>query len=495
MVMERETDPRVKLMDFGLVQLADVSANLTQSGSLLGTVLYMAPEQAQGLPVDRRADLYARWEQCCMSCSPAVRRSPAKRRWRSSCSISRRRPCRRASLRRTCRRRSRPRSCACWPSAREIVSARPTVVDGPGPEASRLVLPAGGVPAGPARADVVFRAGLIGREAELARLGGWLDVAWQGPGRFVLVEGEAGVGKSRLVAELAGQARLRGGRRLSGACYEREALPYSPIVAPLQEALSELAGGDERAALVAGLEHELARLMPQLDWPAVEAPSELDPGQARLRLFDAVTQLVTRLAARRPLLLVLNDLHWADAATLELLHYLVRNTAQGVARWSSARRGAKARRRSPVDVVPAAAPRKAVVDDRTGAPDARRHTRCWPACWRSTTAGQVAERIYRESEGNPFFVEEVLKGWLKKACWCNRTVAGAGAGGVLRHTPDPGLGGRRDPTAPGTVGRGGAPGARLRRGARREFAFDVRWPTAATKTRCSTRSTICCAPA
>jgi predicted ATPase len=416
MVMDRETAPRVKLMDFGLVQLSDGSMHLTQSGSLLGTVLYMAPEQAQGLPVDRRADLYALGAvlyELLTGQAPFTGETPVAiimqhitqvpvppRQLRPDVP-----PALEAAILRLLAKRPGERFSA----ADELWTALQD------PEASRLVLPAG-APAGPARADVVFRAGLIGREAELARLGGWLDEAWQGRGRFVLVEGEAGVGKSRLVAEFAGQARLRGGRRLSGACYEREALPYSPIVAPLQEALSELTGG-EAETLVAGLEQELARLMPQLDWPAVAMPPELDPGQARLRLFDAVTQLVTRLAARRPLLLVLNDLHWADAATLELLHYLVRNTAQDVALLvvGTSRREERGDDHPLTLFLQGLRREKLLSTVELG--------RLTPGGTRALLAGllalddppaELAERIYRESEGNPFFVEEVLKGLVEE---------------------------------------------------------------------------------
>lgn len=417
--------PSVKLMDFGLAQFSEVSARITQSGTLLGTVLYMAPEQAQGLPVDRRADLYALGAVLYEMLSgrpPFNAEEPMaillQHLTREPEPLRRLRPDVPEPLAGIVHRLLAKRPAERFAGADEVWAALHDAA------ASRVLAPPAVMAAGPARADVVFRAGLVGRAAELAQLDAWLAAAWVGGSRFVLVEGEAGVGKTRLVAELAGQARFRGGRRLSGACFEREQLPYSPIVAALQEALSTSSGEDDADSLVAGLEGDLSRLLPGLSQTVVLAAApELDPGQARLRLFDAVTQVFSRLAARRPLLLVLDDLHWADAATLELIHYLLRNTASGVRLLvvgTSRReeRGAD----HPLTGLLQGLRREKLLE--TLALD-----RLAPAETEALLAGLLAverppeglaARLYRESEGNPFFVEEVLKALVEEGVLVQR---------------------------------------------------------------------------
>jgi len=161
----------------------------------------------------------------------------------------------------------------------------------------------------------------VGREAELARLTALLDRAWRRQGALVVVEGEAGVGKTRLVRELNDQVRRQGGKVLTGSCYEGERLPYGPFVEAFRPLLADQAGDDP---LFNGLEAELQPLLPGLESSA-ELPA-LEPDQARLRLFDATSRLLARLSNRQPLLLVLDDLHWIDDASLELLGYLVRNS-------------------------------------------------------------------------------------------------------------------------------------------------------------------------
>jgi DNA-binding SARP family transcriptional activator len=162
---------------------------------------------------------------------------------------------------------------------------------------------------------------LVGREADSARLFDALETAWAGHGQVVLVLGEAGIGKTRLVEALAAEAARRGGRLLSGRAHESEQiLPFRPWVDALRAgqvvADAELVGG-----LQPIWRRELARLFPELE---EELPELATRPEDFGRLFEAVAELVEHVAARHRLVLVLEDLHWADELTLRLLAFLAR---------------------------------------------------------------------------------------------------------------------------------------------------------------------------
>ena len=157
---------------------------------------------------------------------------------------------------------------------------------------------------------------LIGRDAELVRLRQALDDAWQGRGRIVVIRGEAGIGKSRIVEEVAGDVAARGGRVLVGRCYETEqVLPFGPWVNAIRNARVL----DEINDLPKPWQVELSRLFPELG----VAPPPDDHAQ-NVRLFEAIAHLAEHVAQRHPLLLVLEDLHWADEMSLRLAAFMAR---------------------------------------------------------------------------------------------------------------------------------------------------------------------------
>ncbi|WP_407941404.1 helix-turn-helix transcriptional regulator [Nonomuraea cypriaca] len=158
----------------------------------------------------------------------------------------------------------------------------------------------------------------VGRARELAALGDALATARSGASSTVLVGGEAGVGKTRLIKEFTG--RSDDVLVLVGGCLElgTEGLPFAPFTAVLRGLVREL-GRDGVAALVpGGTTRGLARLLPDFGEP------DKDGAEARARLFEQVLGLLERLAEERPVLLVVEDAHWADRSTRDLLSFLVR---------------------------------------------------------------------------------------------------------------------------------------------------------------------------
>jgi DNA-binding SARP family transcriptional activator len=162
---------------------------------------------------------------------------------------------------------------------------------------------------------------LVGRGAEVAQLHETMAAAWAGRGHVVAVLGEAGIGKSRLLANLAAEARGQAGFVLLGRAYESEQiLPFGPWVEALRQG-----GVPMHARSLEGIEAvwlaELARLFPELLEPGLPAVAE--PGDP-LRLFEALARLLRYLALRQPLVVMLEDIHWADDMSLRFLAFLGR---------------------------------------------------------------------------------------------------------------------------------------------------------------------------
>jgi DNA-binding CsgD family transcriptional regulator len=169
---------------------------------------------------------------------------------------------------------------------------------------------------------------IVGRAGEIGQLSDALARAAAGQGRTVLLLGEAGIGKTRLARETLALARARRFRTLEGRAhpthpadgYPAGGLAYAPFLEALGPYLRGLDPA-EQGALVAGLPH-LGRLFDGLRLPAPEPLG--DAALEKARLFESVVRVVERMARQRPLAFFLDDLHWADPASLELLHYLAR---------------------------------------------------------------------------------------------------------------------------------------------------------------------------
>ncbi len=248
----------------------------------------------------------------------------------------------------------------------------------------------------------------IGRRAELGAAIAALDAAMQGTPSHLLIAGEAGVGKSRLAAELGAVAGERGVLVLRGGCANvgDEGLPYGPIVEILGQLVRELDPA-RLESVVGSSGPDLARLVPALDPGASGALLQQTWLQARL--FDALVGVLRRLAEVARVLLIVEDVHWSDPATRETLGFLVRTLRSEPVLVAMTLRSDELHRRHP------ALPWLGELE-RTGRMQRialARLTEDQTAAMLEAIEGvptdpDVAARIHRRSDGNPFFIEELL---------------------------------------------------------------------------------------
>jgi predicted ATPase len=172
------------------------------------------------------------------------------------------------------------------------------------------------------------RTTFVGRDAEWNALRRVLEEVRSGSGQVVTIAGAPGVGKTRIAAEFGREVLLQGTLVLAGSCYDRnDPLPFVPFIEMLEGALANAPSPQVFRNALADEAPEIARFMPQLRrlFPDIVAPLELPPEQTRRVLLGAIMQVLARLGANGPILLLIDDLHWADEGTLSLLNYLARS--------------------------------------------------------------------------------------------------------------------------------------------------------------------------
>jgi len=160
----------------------------------------------------------------------------------------------------------------------------------------------------------------------MAELTAALEDALSGHGRLVMLVGEPGIGKTRTAQELASLAGTRGAQVLWGRCHEDEgAPPFWPWVQAIRTYVQQ-AGAEQLTAEMGPGAAAIAEIIPDIrsKLPDLESPASLEPESARFRLFDSITTFLNNAAERQPIMLVLDDLHWADRSSLRLLEFLAR---------------------------------------------------------------------------------------------------------------------------------------------------------------------------
>ena len=319
-------EPAIKLMDFGLVHQADLSMQLTQEGLVLGTVAYMAPEQAQGFPVDFRADLYALGAilyQMVTGRTPFVAGNPAVM-------LMQLLPSAPPAPHQVNPKVDEPLARLIMHLLAKEPSERPASVEQVATRLAELadetaptLSTAASAAPGPGQIDLIPRVPLIGREEALSQLRQSWTAAQSGQGQVVLLAGPAGAGKTRLLEEATPLIRLDQGWIASSHCQDRTALPYQPVINILEALLHHLP-----ATAGENLPPELARLLQSTGGDSRSDPDSTDQAEARRRLFTACWEVVRQAAQKQALTIMIEDLQWADPATLTLLDYLIGQASQ-----------------------------------------------------------------------------------------------------------------------------------------------------------------------
>ncbi len=254
---------------------------------------------------------------------------------------------------------------------------------------------------------------LIGRTDELGRLAAVLRRTRDSHSAAVLVAGEAGIGKTRLISEFAEVARAAGSLVLVGGCIDlgEGGVPYAPIVEALRSWIR--ATPDAQVARVVGPGRaELARLVPDLGPVHIDGPSSanaLSIGSSQGRLFELLLGMLGRLAATAPVVLVIEDLHWSDRSTLDLATFLVRNVRDLPVMLVLTYRSDEIHRRHPLLPFLAELERSG----RTERIELTRLDRHELAAMLRAIAGpqidaRLVDTIHARSNGNAFFAEELL---------------------------------------------------------------------------------------
>jgi class 3 adenylate cyclase len=405
----------VKLGDFGLAVALDQTRH-TQPGMMIGTVSYMAPEQAIGGNVDARSDLYALgcvlYELVCgrppfvgdesvAIITQHLNTPPVAASWhRAEC------PPGLDSLLTRLLEKDPERRLA---DARQVSAALSAVDLGSPVSAGQSVL----VETAPASAGALYHQAFVGREAELQQLKDLFDAACSGNGGLAMIVGEPGIGKTSLSEQLATYVAVRGGATLVGHSYEEGSLslPYLPFV----EALRSLVLASEPEVLRSALGSaggDVARIVSEIrERVAVEPrPPSGDPEEDRWRLMEAVTGFLRNASSLKPTVLILEDLHWADRGTLDLLTYLARQLGGSRLLIVGTYRDVEVDRTHPLS--------SALAELRRGSPFSRialrglsvdEVHRMMQQIRGQTIPWSRAEAIHRQTEGNPLFVQEVLR--------------------------------------------------------------------------------------
>lgn len=399
-----------KLMDFGLAR--PISSRVTKEGAITGSVFYLAPEQAQGKAINQSSDLYSlgimlyelttgelpfRAEDPLAVISQHIHAPvvpPKAKNGHIPAALD-------ALILDLMKKEPTERPPSALAVAERL--STPDILDvtaQPRKELSAL--------------DRIVRGRLAGREQEMQQLRNlWLQTV-NGNGQLVLISGEAGVGKTRLMRELVTQVEVTGGQAYIGESKAEGNAPYSPIAQIIQQALSQ--NEDTWHNLPKLVLPELISIAPelQINYSDLSPNPALDPESEQRRLFECIIAFFSTLCNEKPLLLVLEDIHWADSGTLSMLEFLAARCQQNPVLLLVTLRDTELEEDFHLRRTLTFLQRKKQAA----------HLRLEPLTIREThdmLANIFAEHItpdfldgiYSQSEGNPFFIEEMCKALIE----------------------------------------------------------------------------------
>jgi tetratricopeptide (TPR) repeat protein/archaellum biogenesis ATPase FlaH len=403
-------DGTAKIGDFGLAVAVELS-RLTKSGMMVGTVAYMPPEQAMGGKVTTKADLYSLGamlyemvtgrppfvgDDSVAIIGQHINTPPVSPAWHRADLP----PALETLIMQLLEKdpAKRPESATVVLQALEAIGA------GKVKEPSKETTSQGENP--------IYRRVFVGREPELKQLQSAFDGAMSGQGALMMVMGEPGIGKTALTEQLATYVTLRGGRTLVGHCYEEGSLslPYLAFVEALRSYVLNREVKDLREELGTGAA-DVARIVSEIrERLKVKPRPQKDPEEERYRLMQAVTSFLTNAASVQPLLVVLEDLHDADKGTLDMLTNVSRHLAGARLLIVGTYRDVEVDRSHPLSAALAELRRVStygrVILRGLNADEVRRMLE---SITRESFPWGLAEAVHRQTEGNPLFVQEVVR--------------------------------------------------------------------------------------
>ena len=258
------------------------------------------------------------------------------------------------------------------------------------------------------------RSGFVGREPELAQMEQAWTRAITGQRQLILLAGEPGIGKTRLASQFASVRAESGATVLMGRCDEEALVPYQPFVEALGWYARVCAEHDLRAQLAAvGGGAELGPLIPQLLRRVTDLPTQpaMNPEGQRYRLFEAVNELLARASAVRPMILVFDDLHWADKPTLLMLRHVMRASNAAFLCIVGTYRDSELARTHPLAEMLADLRRETAVVRLSlrGLEEAHIKGLIDAFIGSGDASPQLASVVADSTDGNPFFVGEMLR--------------------------------------------------------------------------------------
>ncbi|MCP4535936.1 MAG: tetratricopeptide repeat protein [Chloroflexi bacterium] len=316
-LMSDGADERVKIIDFGIaleVRSAEARARYYSPG-------YSAPEIKEPRPINHRADLYslgALWYALLVG-EPPVFMFGAEHLIKLTLNEALKNQAYASEIGAIIAQLLATPPDERYASANEVIEAVNRVTGSTYTLETRETA-----------SSYALRTQFVNRETEIEILQMLWEQAQSTEGKLILISGESGIGKTRLVRELEVQAELGGARVVWGQCVERGESAYHPWREVLRVLVRYVEAGDE--AVMRRVGPVLATLLPEL-WErtymvGAAPPAELDPQAAGQRLNNAIVQVLQAAAGQRPTMVVIEDVHWADEATLALLGLLARTSGQ-----------------------------------------------------------------------------------------------------------------------------------------------------------------------
>jgi tetratricopeptide (TPR) repeat protein/predicted Ser/Thr protein kinase len=401
-----------KLMDFGLAHHAD-GPHLTGDGDIVGTITYLAPELLMGGQPSVQSDLYALGVMLYQFATgrPLFEGGDLIQQLTQHLHVSVVPPSTHnpeipASLETLILRllakkpKDRPASAAEVGDTLRALTQE-TVDSGLYrlPDNPVLLL------------NRVVRGRLVTREREMAEISSHWQRTVAGQSGLVLVAGEPGIGKTRLVTELMTRVELERGYAFLGACYAEGNAPYGPFAQIIPELLQSLPSELVETSLNDVVRAELVQLVPSLAarFPGAQANPQIDLQAGQLRAFDCVTQLLSLAASQKPLLLVLDDVHWADSGSLALIRHILRRRSLRILVVMAYRETDLSEMRALNEILSELGRDDGTLRIKLTRLNREQTEELLASMFAEAVSPDFLDVIYRETEGNPFFVEEICK--------------------------------------------------------------------------------------